>query len=232
MRARAFVRARARLQLLVLVGQRRRLRHLELLLQLLHRSRVERNLGRAQRGRVDKGQVRVADNLAREPQKRLLKVVVGLGGDVVILQVLLPVEGDLFRLHLALLHIDLVADQHDRDGLAHANQIAVPVGHILVGDTRCDVEHDDGALALDVVAIAQAAELLLAGGVPDVEDERAVSRAKLERVHLHAERRDILLLEFAGQVALHEGGLADAAVAHEHQLERRLLLLHHGASTD
>eukprot|EP00965_Chrysotila_dentata_P240746 6203884-Pleurochrysis_carterae.AAC.1 len=61
------------------------------------------------------------DNLAREPQKRLLKVVVGLGGDVVILQVLLPVEGDLFRLHLALLHIDLVADQHDRDGLAHAN---------------------------------------------------------------------------------------------------------------
>eukprot|EP00965_Chrysotila_dentata_P239979 6203417-Pleurochrysis_carterae.AAC.1 len=30
-----------------------------------------------------------------------------------------------------------------------ARQIAVPVGHILVGDTRCDVEHDDGALALD-----------------------------------------------------------------------------------
>jgi hypothetical protein len=35
----------------------------------------------------------------------------------------------------------------------------VPVGHVLVRDAARDVEHDDAALALDVVAVAQAAEL-------------------------------------------------------------------------
>lgn len=45
----------------------------------------------------------------------------------------------------------------------------MPVGDVLVGDAGSDVEHDDTALAVDVVAIAETAELLLAGGVPDVE---------------------------------------------------------------
>jgi hypothetical protein len=42
---------------------------------------------------------------------------------------------------------------------------------------------------------------------------------ELHRVHLCAHRRDILLLELARLVALDEGRLADAAVAHEHELE-------------
>jgi hypothetical protein len=49
----------------------------------------------------------------------------------------------------------------------------VPVGDVLVRDARGDVKHDDAALALDVVAVAQAAEFLLAGSVPDVEADGA-----------------------------------------------------------
>ena len=45
----------------------------------------------------------------------------------------------------------------------------MPVGDVLVGDTGGHVEHDDTALAVDVVAIAKTAELLLARSVPDVE---------------------------------------------------------------
>jgi hypothetical protein len=45
----------------------------------------------------------------------------------------------------------------------------VPVGDVLVCDTRGDVEHDDTALSVDVVSITETAELLLTGGVPDVE---------------------------------------------------------------
>ena len=45
----------------------------------------------------------------------------------------------------------------------------MPVGDVLVCDTRGDVEHDDAALAVDVVAIAETAKLLLARRVPDVE---------------------------------------------------------------
>jgi hypothetical protein len=45
----------------------------------------------------------------------------------------------------------------------------VPVGDVLVGDAGGDVEHDDTALAVNVVSIAETAKLLLTGGVPDVE---------------------------------------------------------------
>jgi len=45
----------------------------------------------------------------------------------------------------------------------------MPVGHVLVGDTGGDIEHDDTALAVDVVAITETTELLLTGGIPNVE---------------------------------------------------------------
>lgn len=45
----------------------------------------------------------------------------------------------------------------------------VPVGDVLVGDTGGHVEHDDTALAVDVVPITETTELLLASSVPHVE---------------------------------------------------------------
>ena len=45
----------------------------------------------------------------------------------------------------------------------------MPVGDVLVGDARGDVEHDDTALAVDVVAVTKTTELLLSSGVPDIE---------------------------------------------------------------
>ena len=47
----------------------------------------------------------------------------------------------------------------------------MPVGDVLVGDARRHIEHDDAALAIDVVSVAQTAELLLPGSVPDVEGD-------------------------------------------------------------
>jgi len=45
----------------------------------------------------------------------------------------------------------------------------MPVGHVFVRDARGDVKHDDAALAVDVVAIAQSTKLFLSGSVPYVE---------------------------------------------------------------
>ena len=45
----------------------------------------------------------------------------------------------------------------------------MPVGDVLVRDTGGDVEHDDAALSVDVVAITKTAKLFLAGGIPDIE---------------------------------------------------------------
>ena len=50
----------------------------------------------------------------------------------------------------------------------------MPVGHVLVCNTGCHVEHDDTALAVDVVPISQATEFLLPCGVPDVELDSSV----------------------------------------------------------
>lgn len=45
----------------------------------------------------------------------------------------------------------------------------MPVGNVLVGDTRGDIEHDDTALSVNVVSITETTELLLTGGIPDIE---------------------------------------------------------------
>jgi hypothetical protein len=47
--------------------------------------------------------------------------------------------------------------------------LTVPVGDVLVGDTRGDIEHDDTALAVDVVTVTETTELLLTCGVPNIE---------------------------------------------------------------
>lgn len=45
----------------------------------------------------------------------------------------------------------------------------MPVGNVLVGNAGGDIEHDDTALAVDVVTVTETTELLLTGGIPDVE---------------------------------------------------------------
>jgi hypothetical protein len=45
----------------------------------------------------------------------------------------------------------------------------VPVGDVLIGDTGSNIEHDDAALAVDVITIAETSKLLLSCGIPDIE---------------------------------------------------------------
>lgn len=117
-------------------------------------------------------------------------------------------EGDGLRLHFALLHIDFVAAEHDGDVLTHTHQVAVPVGHVLVGDTGGNIEHDDAALAVDVVAITQTSKLLLPCRVPHIELNLAKVGGESKRMHLDSESGDVLLLKLARQVALDEGSLS------------------------
>jgi len=65
----------------------------------------------------------VADELPGEPKERLLEVVVGLGGNVVVLEVLLAVESDGLGLDLALLDIDLVTAEDDWNVLADTDKV-------------------------------------------------------------------------------------------------------------
>jgi len=65
----------------------------------------------------------VADQLSCEPEEGLLEVVVGLGRDIVVLEVLLAVECDRLGLDLALLYIDFVSAQNDGNVLADTDEV-------------------------------------------------------------------------------------------------------------
>ncbi len=72
---------------------------------------------------ISTNQSGIADQFPGEPQEGLLEVVVGLGGDVVVLEVLLAVEGDGLSLHLTLLDIDLVTSENDGDVLTDTDEV-------------------------------------------------------------------------------------------------------------
>ena len=128
-------------------------------------------------------------------------------------------ESDLLGLDLAILDVDLVSDEHDRDALADSGKVLVPLGHVGVGNAGAHIEHDDTAVAANVVSVSESTELLLTRGVPNVELDLTVVGEEGHGVDLDTEGGDVLLLELASQMTLHEGGLADATVTDEDELE-------------
>ena len=63
----------------------------------------------------------------------------------------------------------------------------MPIGDIFVGDSGSDVEHDDTALALDVIPIPETTKLLLTGSVPNVEADIAEICGELQGVNLNTQ---------------------------------------------
>jgi len=206
-------------EIFIIIRERLSSSALELLLVLRHQSRIDLDFWRCERRSGDEFKGGVADELASEPQEWLLKVVVRLGRYLEVLQVLLPVEGNGAGLDFPLLDVDLVATQNDRDLLAHALKITMPVRHVLVRDPARDIEHDDSTLALNVISIPEAAELFLSCRIPDVEADRAEGGRELERVDFYTECRNVLLLELARQVSLDESRLASTTIADKDKLE-------------
>ena len=161
---------------------------------------------------LNKGEDCITRELSRQVEEGLFIVVVTLGRDLIVLEVLLPVKGDLLGLHLAVLDIDFVATEDDGDVLAHSGEVSMPSGHVLVGQAGGDVKHDDSTLPVDVVAITEATELLLTSCVPAIESDLAPVCGEVKGTNLHADRGLVFLLEFSSDVALNEGRLASTTV--------------------
>lgn len=119
--------------------------------------------------RCNKFKGRTANEFSRQPEERLFKVVVGLCGNVVVLEVLFSVKGDDLCLDLALLIVDLVAAKNYRYALTNTEEITMPIGNVLVGDARGDVKHDDSKVTIDVVAVTETAKLFLPSSIPDLK---------------------------------------------------------------
>lgn len=85
------------------------------------------------------------------------------------------------------LDINLVTAKDNRNVFANSFEIAMPVGHILVCDAGCDIEHNDTALTLDVVTVSETTKFLLASGIPDIKADCAKVGGKLKRMDLYTE---------------------------------------------
>ena len=86
----------------------------------------------------------IADKLSCQPQKGLFEVVVGLSGDIVVLEVLLPMESDGLGLHFALFDVHFVAAKDDWDLFADTDKVTWEmVIHMLLvmvaEDVRCQL---------------------------------------------------------------------------------------------
>lgn len=166
--------------------------HFHLLLVGIHETGINGNFGRSKGGSSNQLQVGVTSQLAGQPDEGLLKVVIALGTDVVVLEILLAMESDALGLDLAFLKprnirinitreciyldVNFVTAEDNGNVVADTDEVAMPVGNILVGDARGHIEHDDTALTINVVAVTETTKLFLSSSIPDVKlDGTAVS---------------------------------------------------------
>ena len=107
--------------LLIRQGHSSSLSHL--LVVLIELSLVDLDLRWGKSRSSDEFELRIADEFSCQPEEGLFEVVVGLGGDIVVLEVLLAVESDGLGLDFALLDVDFVAGENDGDVFADADKI-------------------------------------------------------------------------------------------------------------
>jgi hypothetical protein len=93
-------------------------------------------------------------------------------------------ESHLLRLHLAILHVNLITTENDGDVLAHAAKIAMPGRYILICKARSHIEHNNSTLAMNVVTITESTELFLSCCVPTVETDLTAVGGEVERMNL------------------------------------------------
>lgn len=63
------------------------------------------------------------------------------------LQVLLAVKNNALGFDFPVFDVHLVATEDDRNVLTDTDQVTMPVGHVLIGDPRGDIKHDDSTLS-------------------------------------------------------------------------------------
>lgn len=210
-----------RLEIIIVIGEGEGVGLGDLCLVSLDLVHVKLDLRRSKGRGLDEAALRVIGELLGNVEEWSFEVVVALGGDIVVLQVLSAVEDNMFRLDLALFAVDLVTAQNNRDSFTGTEDILVPDRHVLVSDTRSHIEHKNTSLTANVVTITKTSEFLLAGGIPTAEDDGTKVGGEVERMDLDTDGRQIFLLEFTGLMTLHESGLSDTTISDKDNFKLR-----------
>lgn len=116
---------------------------------------VDGGLSGQKSGLLNQGELLVLAQLAKKVDEGLLVVVVRLDGDLVVGKGLTAMVVDLLGGNLTLSNVDLVSAKNNGDAGADTLDITMPVRDVSVGKTISNVEHDDGGLASNVVALTE-----------------------------------------------------------------------------
>ena len=78
-------------------------------------------------------------------------------------------EHNILRFDFSVLHVDFITNEADWYVLADSDKIFVPFRNILISDARANIEHDNAAMAANVIPITKSSQFFLAGCVPNIE---------------------------------------------------------------
>jgi hypothetical protein len=137
------------------------------------------------------------------------------------------VESDLVGLDFSVLDVGLVTNEANGNAWADLGEVLVPLVDISIGVSGGEVEHDDGTVGLDIVALSELSEFLLTSSVPNVKSDLSEIGVENDVGNLSTFGWDVWLLEVAGVVSLGEGGLSDTTVADENEFELGSDILRH-----
>ncbi len=197
-----------------------------LLLELLDHLFVHLHFRHVQSEVFDQIQIGISNQLSEQVQERFLELVVGLGRNVVVLEISLSVEGDLVGFDFSVLDVSLVSDQANWGIGTDLGEVCVPLGDIPVGVSVGEIEHDDCADGIDVIAISELSVFFLSSCVPNIKDYWSVGGVEHDVSDDCSFGGNVGLLEVPGGVSLSKGGLSDSSVSYENEFEGWVLLCH------
>lgn len=142
------------------------------------------------------------------------------------LQILFPVENNSFCFDFSVFDIHFVTTQNNRDAFTNAYQVSMPVGDIFVSDAGRNVEHNYGALSLDIVSVSKSSKFFLTGCIPYVKSDRPTVCVEYEGMHFNAKRSYVSFLELSSQMSFDECGLASASVPNQDAFECGHIISH------
>ena len=157
--------------------------------------------------------------------RRHVDGVLGARLKVRVAAVLLAPLAHVLARHLPLGHVQLVAQHHEGErvgvlDVGVVRKLLLPVGQVVEALAVVHAEGEQAAVGAAVEGRAQAAEALLPRRVPDLQRHRAPVHLQLLVEELHADGVEQVRVELVGDVAVHEGRLAHAAVPQQDHLQQ------------
>lgn len=128
-------------------------------------------------------------------------------------------ESDLAGLYFAIFLVNFVSNKHNRNVVADSSEILVPFGHVFVGNSGGDVEHDDAGVSSDVVAFTKASKFFLTGSVPEGEFDGSMVSVESDGTNFNTLGSNVFFFELSGDVPLDESGLSNSSVSDEDDFE-------------